>query len=459
MDPARRRVVITGMGAVCALGMEIDEIWSAIVAGRSGAGPIRQFPSQSFPVRIGSEVDASAIPLRDVNGLRKYLSRSALFGLWAMDRAWQDARLDGCDLNRWRAGVCIGASTFPVVEGSLPDPRKLIAGDHYNADEYLSLCREHPELLAQRDMPSVSTVLSLRRNLRGPSITVQSACTSATQAIGESFEMIRRGKVDLLITGGADSMMSVVCVAGFTLLGALTRQNEHPHKASRPFDLKRDGFLIGEGAGLVILEELQHALRRKAPIHAEVIGYGSSSDGYRFTDVDPQGLGPAKCMSAALSNAGVKPADVDYINAHGTSTPQNDRVETLAIKHIFHDHAYRVLVSSTKSQLGHLVCAAGGIEVILTTLALQTQIAPPTINLDHPDPDCDLDYVPHEPRHTPMNIAISNSFGFGGQNGTVVLKRWTSPDEFNKGDKRLKVEVESGPAKASDFAFNGGRLQ
>ena len=433
MDPAARRVVITGMGAVCALGLEVPEIWKAVVAGRSGAGPIRQFPSQSFPVRIGSEVDASAIPLRDINGLRKYLSRSTLFGLWAMDRAWQDARLEDCALNRWRAGVCIGASTFPVVEGSLPDPRKLIAGDHYNADEYLSLCRAHPELLAQRDMPSVSTVLSLRRSLHGPSTTVQSACTSATQAIGESFETIRRGRADLMVTGGADSMMSVVCVAGFTLLGALTRQNDCPEKASRPFDLKRDGFLIGEGAGLVILEELEHALERNAPIHAEVVGYGSSSDGYRFTDIDPEGTGPARCMAAALRNARLEPKDVDYINAHGTSTPQNDRVETLAIKRVFQDHAYRTLVSSTKSQLGHLVCAAGGIEVILTTLALQTQTAPPTINLDHPDPDCDLDYVPYESRKAAMEIAISNSFGFGGQNGTVVVKRWQPSAEAKDG--------------------------
>jgi 3-oxoacyl-[acyl-carrier-protein] synthase II len=424
MDSRGRRVVITGMGAVCAFGLEVAEIWNAVLAGRSGASQIRQFPSDSFPVRIGSEVDASAIPLRDVDGLRKYLSRSSLFGLWAMDRAWQDARLESFDLNRWRAGVCIGASTFPVVDGSLPDPRRLIAGDHYNADEYLSLCRAQPELLAQRDMPSVSTVLSLRRNLHGPSITVQSACTSATQAIGESFATIRHGRADLMVTGGTDSMMSVVCVAGFTLLGALTRQNGCPQRASRPFDLKRDGFLIGEGAGLVILEELEHALERGAPIHAEVIGYGSSSDGYRFTDIDPEGHGPARCMASALRNARVEPGDVDYINAHGTSTPQNDRVETLAIKRVFQDHAYRILISSTKSQLGHLVCAAGGIEVILTTLALRNGIVPPTINLDYPDPDCDLDYVPHESRKSDIKVAISNSFGFGGQNGTVVLKSW-----------------------------------
>lgn len=425
---ASARVVITGMGAVCALGLEVNEIWEAVVAGRSGARRIRQFPSDSFPVRIGSEVDAFAIPLEIDNGLQRYLSRATLFGIWALDRAWQDAGLEKFPLDARRAGVCIGASTFPVVEGSLPDPRKLIAGDRYNADEYLALCKAHPELLAQRDMPSVSTALSLRRNLRGPSITVQSACTSATQAIGEAFAMVRRGKADLVVTGGTDSMMSVVCVAGFTLLGALTQRNDCPEKASRPFDLKRDGFLIGEGAGLVILEELEHARRRGAHIHAEVIGYGSSSDGYRFTDIHPDGVGPARCMDAALRNARIGPGEVDYINAHGTSTPQNDRVETLAIKRVFGDLAYGLPVSSTKSQLGHLVCAAGGIEVILTVRALQCQMVPPTINLEHPDPDCDLDYVPNQARKRPLITAISNSFGFGGQNGTVVLKRWPQED-------------------------------
>jgi 3-oxoacyl-[acyl-carrier-protein] synthase II len=417
------------MGAVCSLGLEVPEIWKAVVAGRSGAGRIRQFDSDAFPVRIGSEVDIGAIPLREVNGLEKYLSRSATFGIWAMDRAWCDAGLDKQRVNSRRAGVCIGASTFPVVEGSLPDPRNLVNGDCYNADAYLSICREQPHLLAQRDMPSISTVLSYRRNLCGPSMTVQSACTSATQAIGESFEMIRRGEADLMVTGGADSMMSVICVAGFTLLGALTQQNDRAQAASRPFDLRRDGFLIGEGAGLVILEELQHALSRGAKPYAELVGYGSSCDGYRFTDIHPEGTGPARCMQGALRSAGIGPEDVGYINAHGTSTPQNDRVETLAIKRAFGEAAYTVPISSTKSQLGHLVCAAGGIEMILTVLALQTQTIPPTINFEYPDPDCDLDYVPNEARNGRFDIALSNSFGFGGQNGTLVAKRWPLPSE------------------------------
>jgi 3-oxoacyl-[acyl-carrier-protein] synthase II len=427
VDAKPRRVVVTGLGTVCALGTSIDEVWAAILAGRSGATTIRQFDSTSFPVRIGSEVDVGAIPPPELDGLDRYLSRSARFGLFAMDRAWQDAGLAAGALNLWRCGVYIGASTFPVVEGSLPDPRKLIDGNRYNAEAYLEICRARPDLLAQRDIPSISTLFSLSRDLRGPSCTVQSACTSATQAIGEAFQSIREGATDLVVTGGADSMMSVVCVAGFTLLGALSQQNDTPTKASRPFDLTRDGFLIGEGAGVLILEELEHARRRGAPIRGELIGYGSSSDGYRFTDIHPQGGGPARCMTAAFRSAGIAAADVDYVNAHGTSTPQNDAVETLAIKRAFGDAAYHVAISSTKSQLGHLVCAAGGMEAIMCVKALETQIVPPTINLDHFDPACDLDYVPHEPRDLPIRVALSNSFGFGGQNGTVIFRRWETP--------------------------------
>jgi 3-oxoacyl-[acyl-carrier-protein] synthase II len=424
MQKEQRRVVVTGLGAACSLGLEVREIWDAVLHGRSGAGRIRQFDSEAFPVRIGSEVDLGAIRLKEINGLESFLSRSGTFGLWAMDRAWSGAGLDGAVIDRWRTGVCIGASTFPVVESSLPDPRLMIKGNSYNAETYLELCRRAPHLLAQRDIPSISTLLSLRRDLGGPSSTVQSACTSATQAIGESFEMIRRGDVDLMVTGGTDSMMSVICVTGFTLLGALTKQNEKPERASRPFDLKRDGFLIGEGSGIVILEELNSALQRGAPILAELIGYGSTSDGYRFTDIHPEGVGPARSMLAALKTAGIRPDQVDYINAHGTSTPQNDRVETLAIKRAFGECAYSVPISSTKSQIGHLVCAAGGIELIFCVLALQSQVVPATINLEHRDPDCDLDYVPKEARNAKLDIAISNSFGFGGQNGTLVVKRW-----------------------------------
>jgi 3-oxoacyl-[acyl-carrier-protein] synthase II len=422
-----RRVVVTGMGIVSSLGLDVEEVWRAVLEGRSGAGPIRQFDSRSFPVRIGSEVDLCALPQCDFDGMSDFLSRSARFGLQAMDSAWCDARLQMAGLDTSHAGVCVGASTFPVVEGSLPNPKELLDGDRYNADAYLAICRKRPDLLAQRDIPVISTLLSLRRDLRGPSCTIQSACTSATQAIGEAFQMIRRGRADLMVTGGTDSMMSIICVTGFTLLGALTQRNDAPAKASRPFDLKRDGFLIGEGSGIIILEELEHAVARGAPIRAELIGYGSSSDGYRFTDIDVKGVGPSRCMLRALRNAAIRPEDVDYINAHGTSTPQNDSVETLSIKLAFGDAAHSIPVSSTKSQVGHLVCAAGGVEMIFCVKTLETQTLPPTINQEFPDPECNLDYVPNEPRSAKCRIAISNSFGFGGQNGTLVLKRWEGP--------------------------------
>ena len=431
MQNGPRRVVVTGMGAACSLGLEVTEIWKAVLDGRSGATQIRQFDSEAFPVRIGSEVDLGAIRLEDISGLEPFLSRSASFGIWALDKAWSDAGLDNACIDRERAGVCVGASTFPVIDDNLPDPHTFVQGDHYNADIYLDYCRTQPHVLAQRDIPSISSLFSLRHDLCGPSYTVQSACSSATQAIGESFEMIRRGDVDIMVTGGTDSMMSVICVTGFTLLGALTQQNDRPEKASRPFDLKRDGFLIGEGAGIIVLEELNSALRRQAPIHAELIGYGSTSDGYRFTDIHPEGLGPARAMLAALKSAGIRPEDVDYINAHGTSTPQNDRVETLAIKKAFGEYAYSVPISSTKSQLGHLVCAAGGIEMIFSVLTLKSQVIPATINLDYRDPNCDLDYVPNEAREARVRIAISNSFAFGGQNATLVVKRWEQKAGLN----------------------------
>lgn len=420
---ASRRVVVTGMGAVTSLGREVEEIWQAVSSGRSGVSTISQFDSRDFPVRIGSEVDLDALR-SDPRVTLPATSRSTQFGVWALEQAWRDARLRDGDFNPARAGVCIGASTFPVVEDNLADPAKMLAGDHYDFEYYVEVCRRRPQLLTERDLGSISTVLSQRKGLRFASMTIQTACASAAQAIGESFAMIRSGEAELMATGGADSMMTVLCVAGFTLVGALSPGAGDPKKASRPFDLKRDGFVLGEGAGIVILEELEHARHRGAPIYAEVIGYGSSSDGYRFTDVHPEGRGAITAMRGALKSAGLKPEDVGYINAHGTATLQNDVVETLAIKQVFGDHARRLAVSSTKSGLAHLVCASGGIELVLTVLTLRDQLLPPTINLEHPDPRCDLDYVPNHSRRASVEVALSNSFGFGGQNGTVAVRHW-----------------------------------
>src|SRR6185436_11577735 len=269
-------------------------------------------------VRIGSEVDVDAL-LSDSRSQLPAASRSTRFGAWALDRAWQDARLQSGDFRPERAGLCIGASTFPNVdEASLADPLSMLDGERYDFDRYLTLIRAQPELLAQRDLGSISTYLSQRKGLGYTSMTIQTACASATQAIGESFEMIRSGDADLMATGGADSMMTVLCVAGFTLVRALSPGNGDPTKASRPFELKRDGFVLGEGGAILILEALDHALARSAPIYAELIGYGSSSDGYRFTDVHPEGRGAVAAIAGALKSAGISPTDVGYINAHGT---------------------------------------------------------------------------------------------------------------------------------------------
>jgi len=417
-----RRVVVTGMGVVTSLGNDPEILWQALLAGRSGVSEIRQFDSRAFPVRIGSEVDLAALPAGANGAAPGRESRSLRFGLHALDRAWEAAGLDGIPLNRRRAGVCVGASTSPAEEGDLAIQLELATQD--DPRQSLAIFRRHPHLLAGVDIASVSTRLSDRRQLGGVSMTVQTACASATQAAGEAFALIRAGRADLMITGGTDSMMSVLSVAGFTLLGALSQRRDDPARASRPFDARRDGFVLGEGAGILVFEELGHALARGAPILAEVIGYGSSSDGYRFTDVHPEGRGAIACMRAALANAGIRPDQVGYVNAHGTSTVQNDRVEALAIQEVFGRGARRPPVSSSKSQLGHLVCAAGGVELVVTVLALRAGILPPTLNLDYPDPECDWDFVPNEPRRAEVEVALSNSFGFGGQNGTVVVRRW-----------------------------------
>jgi 3-oxoacyl-[acyl-carrier-protein] synthase II len=411
-----RRVVVTGMGVVTSLGRDLETLWQSLLEGRSGVSEIRQFDSRAFPVRIGSEIDLASLP---GNGGE---SRSLRFGLYALDRAWEEAGLAGAPLDRRRAGVCVGASTSPAEEEDLAIHLELASQD--DPRRALAIFRRHPHLLTGVDIASVSTRLSGRQRLEGLSMTVQTACASATQAIGESFALIRSGRADLMVTGGTDSMMSVLSVAGFTLLGALSPRQGEPARASRPFDARRDGFVLGEGAGILILEELGHALARRAPILAEVIGYGSSSDAYRFTDVHPEGRGAIACMRAALANAGLRPEQVDYVNAHGTSTVQNDRVEALAIQEVFGRGARRPPASSSKSQLGHLVCAAGGVELVVTVLALRSGILPPTLNLEYPDPECDWDFVPNEPRRADVEVAMSSSFGFGGQNGTVVVRRW-----------------------------------
>lgn len=419
MIPPSSRVVVTGLGVTSSLGLAVEDFWTAILDGRSGITQIQQFDSTHFPIRTGGEV-----PLLPPGEAADQPNRTLRFAVWAADRAIASADLatgNGDSSYRARRGVCLGAGVFPAMEDRLDD--LVFEGDQLPTWRHLALCRRRPRILTQQDLAAVSSTLSRRFFFGGPSRTVQSACASATQAIGEAFHLIRDGAVDVMLTGGADSMMSMFCVAGFTLLGALS-QNPEPGAASRPFDLQRDGFVLGEGAGLLVLESLEHALARGAPIRAEVIGYGSSADSYRFTDIEPGARGAIRSLERALESAGLQPEEVDYINAHGTATPQNDAMETLALKTVFGDHACRLAISANKSQLGHLLCAAGGIEMVLTVLALERSRLPPTLNLEHPDPQCDLDYVPGSSRSAKISVALSNSFGFGGQNATLAVRRW-----------------------------------
>jgi len=422
-----RRVVITGLGAVTAFGRGAMQTWRAILDGRSGITARYPFENEAHPLQVAGYVDLACLEGFENE---KDLGRAAQFGLAAGLDAYADAGLTAGTPQPQEIGVCLGASTFPVIEDRLDRLGSLLDGSRWNAQRYAQLCRERPWLLTQSDAASISSLLSDRLGLEGPSLTVQAACTSATQAIGHAFHSLRAGQGTVMLAGGTDSMLSMMCFTGFTLLGSLAQRWSSPAQASRPFDRTRDGFVLAEGATVLVLEELDHAVARGVRIYAELLGYGSSCDAYRFTDMQPEGRGAVLCMQAALRDAQVPPDQVGYINAHGTATPLNDRIETHAIRQVFGAHAdHGLAVSSTKSQLGHLLCAAGAVELMVTALALYDKILPPTLNLDNPDPECDLDYIPGVARPVEVDVAMSNSFGFGGQNGSLVLRRWPPPVE------------------------------
>ncbi|QEP43666.1 beta-ketoacyl-[acyl-carrier-protein] synthase II [Ectothiorhodospiraceae bacterium BW-2] len=410
---AKRRVVITGLGMISPVGLSVGESWEAIKAGRSGVKLIPHFDTTNFSVRIGGTVTDFDVSRYLSAKEAKKMDPFIHYGLAAAIEAIEDSGLEVTEANAERMGVSIGSGI-----GGLPGIEK----------GYESFMKGGPRKISPFFVPSsiinmVSGHVSMRYGLKGPNIAMATACATATHSIGEAARIIEYGDADVMIAGGAEMSTCPCGLGGFASARALSTRNEDPEAASRPWDRDRDGFVLGDGAGVVVLEEYEHARARGANIYAEVAGYGMSGDAYHMTLPAKGGEGAARCMVNALRNGGVNLHEVDYINAHGTSTPAGDLAETEAAKSTFGDHAYKLCMSSTKSMVGHLLGAAGGVEAIFTALAIYEQVAPPTINLDHPDEGCDLDYVANEAREMPINVALSNSFGFGGTNATLVLKR------------------------------------
>ena len=409
-----RRVVITGMGVVTGLGQGLKPFWSGLCAGRSGVGPLTLFDTTEFRVHFGGQVrDWKPEELFGVREARR-LDRFAQFAMVAAEAAVADSGIDFGALPPHRVGVFIGSG---------------IGGFQTIEREHSALLAGGPRKISPFFIPSAiinlaSGQVSIRFGAKGPNLASCTACSASAHAIGDSFEIIKRGDADVMITGGSEAAITPMSLGGFAALRALSTRNDEPHRASRPFDKDRDGFVIGEGAGTLILEELGHATRRGAKIYAEIVGYGMSGDAYHITAPSEDGDGGVRVMRMAVKKAGIRPDQVDYINAHGTSTPYNDKLETLAIKTLFGDHARKLAISSTKSMTGHLLGGAGGLEAGISALAVHHQIAPPTINLDQPDPECDLDYVPCTSRKMPITYALSNSFGFGGTNAALLFKKF-----------------------------------
>ncbi|HSE64147.1 MAG TPA: beta-ketoacyl-ACP synthase II [Thermoanaerobaculia bacterium] len=407
-----RRVAVTGVGLVSPLGIGNDENWDALVAGRSGVGPITRFDASGFACRIAGEVKGFDPSLYIEKKEIKKMDTFIHYAMAAAQFAMKDSELPVNDGNRERIAVVIGSGIggLPIIEET--QKNYLQKGVRVISPFFITA------LIANEAAGNVS----IRYGLKGPNLTTVTACTTGAHAVGEAYRMIQYGDADAAIAGGTESVITPLAVGGFAVMRALSTRNDEPERASRPWDLDRDGFVMGEGAGLVILEEMEAAKKRGARIYAELVGYGLSGDAYHIAAPSEDGDGPARVMKNALLDAGIEPEQVGYINAHGTSTPMGDRVETIAIKMVFGDYAKKVAVSSTKSSTGHLLGAAGGLETGIVALALHHGILPPTINYETPDPQCDLDYVPNVAREKRIEYALSNSFGFGGTNGCLVLK-------------------------------------
>ena len=409
----KRRIVVTGLGLVCPIGNTVKDSWDNALAGKSGIAPIEAFDASEFSVRIGG-------PIKDFD-VTNYISAKEArrmdpfihYGLAASIQAMEDSGLEVTDANARRIGAAIGSGI-----GGLPGIEK----------GYQSFLDGGPRKVSPFFVPSniinmVAGNLSIKYGLKGPNYAMVTACSTGAHCIGNASRMIERGDVDVMVAGGAEFATSPTGIGGFASAKALSTRNDDPEAASRPWDLERDGFVLSDGAGIMVLEELEHAKSRGANIYCELSGSAMSSDAYHITAPSTDGEGAAYCMELALQDAELNPTDIAYINAHGTSTPAGDKAETDAVKRYFGDHAYKLAMSSTKSMVGHMLGAAGGAEAVFTALAVQNQVAPPTINLDNPDPDCDLDYIPHTAREMKIDAAVSNSFGFGGTNGSLVFTK------------------------------------
>ncbi len=410
----QRRVVITGIGMVTPLGTGTEKTWKGLLEGRSGIGKITHFNTEKFSCKIAAEVTDFEIDDFIEAKEQKKMDSFIHFGLAAATLAMDDSGLKITDANADRTGVIVGAGV-----GGLP------AIERYKE----ALLAKGPKRVSPFFIPMTIINLaaghiSIRFGAKGPNSAIATACASGTHSIGEAFRLIQNGTTDSMIAGGAEAVITPLGIGGFASMKALSTRNDEPEKASRPFDKERDGFVMGEGAGILILEELEQAMNRGARIYAELIGYSLNSDAYHITSPAPNGEGAAKCMASTIKDAGINPEEIGYINAHGTSTKYGDELETAAIKTVFRDHAYKLCISSTKSMIGHLLGASGGVEGAICALSLYNKIVPPTTNLDNPDPECDLDYVPNKARPLDINIAMSNSFGFGGTNACIVIKRF-----------------------------------
>jgi 3-oxoacyl-[acyl-carrier-protein] synthase II len=410
----KHRVVVTGMGVMTSLGSDIEQFWNNLLEGKSGVSVVEAFDFSEYPTRIAAEVknfnpEDYGIDRKEARRMDRFVQFASVASKLAVENSGLDI---GVNADAERVGVMIGSG---------------IGGLGTWEDQHNVLLEKGPKRVSPFFIPMMianmaSGQVSMLTGAKGPNSTAVTACATGTHSIGDSYKLIQRGDADVMIAGGAEATIRPTGMAGFCSMRAMSTRNDEPEKASRPFDVDRDGFVMGEGAGVLVLESLEHAKARGAKIYAEVIGYGMSGDAHHMTEPDPDGA--ARCMVKALRDAGIEPSEVDYINAHGTSTPVGDRSETTAIKKTFGDHAYKLAVSSTKSMTGHLLGAAGGVEAVILALTLQNGVIAPTINLDNQDPELDLDYVPNKPRKANVRTALSNSFGFGGHNATIVMKAY-----------------------------------